>query len=368
MRNSPLLMSGQADVLTLKVPQSPCLPFASDVALEIPLRGVTAIFGESGQGKTRLLRLIAGLDKVAGATVGFGDDYWQNNEQFMPAYKRPVACVFQQNSLLGHLSGEDNLRYVLKRRNASASIDDFSAIIALLDIRAVLNRKPHQMSGGEQQRVAIAAALVSQPKLLLMDEPLASLDTSRKRQILPYLEQLHRVSDIPIVYVSHSVDEVKRLADHIVWLDEQHIAFSGALSEGLQHLPLAQHLGPEAGVVIQANVKEIALQWHLAYVVFGDHGLWVKDEGLSLGQLIRLRVNAQDVSIALDNQDKTSIANRLPSCVADIHDLDDPAMAMVVLTVGQQQVLAKLTKRSVHSLQLEKGQTVWMQVKSVAII
>jgi len=359
---------GDRQGLSLDIPLSSHLPFSERLSLQLPMVGVTSIFGESGQGKTRLLRLIAGLDRVNGASIRFGDELWQHDGLFIPAHRRPVACVFQQNSLLSHLTAEQNLKFALKRRNPTASLKDFSNICDLLDIHHVMKRKPHQMSGGEQQRVAIAVALMCQPKLLLMDEPLASLDERRKQQILPYLEELHRASDIPIVYVSHSVDEVKRLADHIVWLSQHKLAFQGALSDAMQDLALAQHLGHEAGVVIDAEVTEISEQWHLAYLSFGEFGLWVKDVGLSLGQRSRLRVKAQDVSLALDNKDVSSIVNRLPATVIGINDLSDPAMLLVALALGDEIVLAKLTKRSVHNLGLELGLGVWMQVKSVAIL
>ncbi|MGJ8671147.1 MAG: molybdenum ABC transporter ATP-binding protein, partial [Oceanococcus sp.] len=199
-------------------------PPALDLKVQIPGRGVTAIYGPSGAGKTSLLRCIAGLQQAKGELSVLGQS-WQSQRHSLPTHKRPLGFVFQEASLFAHLTAAGNLRFAQKR--AAAQSSTWSDIVALMGLEALLERYPHQLSGGERQRVAIARALLIQPKLLLMDEPLAALDASLKSEIMPYLERLHERAEVPILYVSHSLDEIARFADHVVILQQGRVQLQG---------------------------------------------------------------------------------------------------------------------------------------------
>ncbi|HEX5756043.1 MAG TPA: molybdenum ABC transporter ATP-binding protein, partial [Arenimonas sp.] len=235
--------------------------FALDVELALPARGVSALFGPSGSGKTTVLRCLAGLERARGA-MRVGNEVWQDQARFLPTHRRPIGYVFQDAALFPHLSVLGNLRYG-QRRSRDASSVDLKQAIELLGIGDLLDRKPDTLSGGERQRVAIARALAVGPRLLLLDEPLAALDAARKREVLPYLETLHESLDIPVVYVSHSSDEVARLADHLVLLDAGRVRAQGPLLQLAADLEIARCFGEQPGVVIDAQLAERDTQWQL---------------------------------------------------------------------------------------------------------
>ncbi len=237
-----------------------------------------------------------------------------------------------------------------------------------MGIESLLERYPAHLSGGERQRVAIARALLIQPKLLLMDEPLAALDTARKQEILPYLERLRSHFELPIFYVSHSLDEVARLADHIIMLDQGRLVAQGGVKELFSRIDLPVHLNEDAGVVIQGKVIERDTHWHLMRVGFKGGELWLRDGGDILNKAVRVRVLARDVSLTLTYQEDSSILNRLHAQVVDILADDDKAMSLVRLQVGDEYLIARVTKRSVANLNLILGNKVWAQIKSVAIV
>ena len=240
-------------------------------------------------------------------------------------------------------------------------------VAAKLRIGHILHKPPAQLSGGERQRVAIARALATGAQLLLMDEPLAALDLQRKREILPYLERLHDELDMPVIYVSHAPDEVARLADHLVVLDEGRVTASGALGDELVRFDLPVRLGEDAGTVLDGAVAEIDRDWHLARVDIDGGSLWVRDSGLAVGQRVRLRVLARDVSLALE-PGRSSIQNLLRGQVDAIADDDYPGQALVRVRVGDTRLLARLTRRAIASLGVAPGQDLWVQIKSVALL
>lgn len=341
--------------------------FVLDVDLDLPARGVTALFGHSGSGKTTLLRCIAGLERPRQGRLVVNDEVWQDTHHWLPTHQRPLGYVFQEASLFAHLSVLGNLRYGLRRTRGPQRVS-LDQAIDLLGIGHLLARMPDRLSGGERQRVSMARALSLSPRLLLMDEPLAALDLARKQDILPYLERLHAELDIPVLYVSHSPDEVARLADHIVVLKDGRAVAAGPLGETLARLDLPIHLGEDAGVVLDATVAERDAHWHLARVRFpGDH-LWVRDGGHALGQSVRVRILARDVSIALHPVTGTSIQNCLSATVDQLAPDHHPALSLVRLTVGASPVLARLTRRAAAELALASGQRVWVQIKAVALI
>ena len=339
--------------------------FALNVDLQLPGRGVTALFGPSGCGKTTLLRCIAGLERASGSLM-VNKQVWQDATHFTPTHQRAIGYVFQEASLFPHLSVRSNLQYGMKRANSNGNVA-IDPIIDLLGIRALLDRKPDGLSGGERQRVAIARALAVDPKLLLMDEPLAALDLKRKQEILPYLDRLQATLDIPILYVTHSPDEVVRLAHHLVVMDAGSVVASGELADTLSRLDLPVKLGQEAGVVIESVVGSIESQWHLTRIDFDGGSVWIRDPGLALGAKARVRILASDVSLAREQPGKSSIQNVLQGQIDAMRDDEHPGLVLVRVKVGDTALLARVTKRAVSELALKAGDTVWTQVKSVAL-
>jgi len=343
--------------------------FLLNVDCRLPLTGVTAIFGQSGSGKTTLLRCIAGLESTDNGVIKVGDHVWQDASRSLPTHKRTLGYVFQESSLLPHLNVKQNLEFGMKRRNrTSANHDHAQHILSMLGIESLLDRSPAQLSGGERQRVSIARALLPQPDLLLMDEPLASLDDPRKQEILKYLERLHESIRIPILYVSHSVDEVARLADHVIVMEQGRIKHQGNVMEVFSELALPLNDQQDTSVILQGQIVEKDTQWHLAKVTFNGGELWIKDNGEALDDRIRIRVLAKDVSIALSEHGDSSILNKLDAIVDTMIDDDDPAMTLVKLKLSDTTMYARLTKRSANMLNLKSGQRVSAQIKSVAIV
>lgn len=341
--------------------------FDLDIALTLPGRGVSALFGPSGSGKSTLLRCLAGLERAPDGHLAINGEIWQDGSTFLPTHKRPLGYVFQDSSLFPHLDVRRNLEYGL-RRSGGGGRAPLENAIELLAIAHLLERMPERLSGGERQRVAIARALAVNPSILLMDEPLAALDLARKQEILPYLERLHDELEIPVIYVSHSPDEVARLADHIVVMEAGRAVASGPLAETLARLDLPFFLGEDAGVVLDGVLAERDAAWHLARVDFPGGGLWVREHGVPPGQHVRVRVLARDVSLALERVEHTSIQNIFPATVEAIADENHPALALVRVRAGETALLARLTRRSAAALELAPGRRVWAQVKSVALI
>ena len=340
--------------------------FSLDVDLDLPGSGVTALFGQSGCGKTTLLRCMAGLERGAGR-LDVNGEAWQDDSRFVPTHQRPLGYVFQDARLFAHLDVARNLDYG-RRRTASADSLRRDPIVDLLGLGPLLDRMPARLSGGEQQRVAIARALLTSPRLLLMDEPLASLDHARKQEFLPWLERLRDELDIPLIYVSHAPDEVARLADHIVVMEAGRAVAQGPLAETLARIDLPIRLGEDAGAVFAATVAERDAEWHLARVEFDGGELWVRDSGVPVGREVRVRVLARDVSIANSRHDDVSIMNLLPATVVAHAAEDHPSQVLVQLRVGNTLLLGRLTRRSAQRLDLVPGREVWVQIKAVALI
>jgi molybdate transport system ATP-binding protein len=344
--------------------------FTLDVDLQLPGRGVSALFGASGSGKTTCLRAIAGLEHAPGGYLSVNGEIWQDDSRglFVPTHQRPLGYVFQEASLFPHLTIRRNLEYGMRRVPASARKVSLQQAVELLGIAPLLDRMPDKLSGGEKQRVAIARALATSPRILLMDEPLAALDLKRKNEILPYLERLHDELEIPVLYVSHAPDEVARLADHLVVLEQGRAIASGPLREILARIDLPIRLGEDAGVVLEGAIAELDAEWHLARVAFAGGSLWVRDSGVPLGQHVRVRILARDISIALGAHTDISILNILPATVEQLADDTHPALALVRLNAGGVPLVARITRRSAAKLGLSPGLKVWAQIKAVALV
>lgn len=341
--------------------------FRLDVSLTIPSTGITAIFGPSGCGKTTLLRAIAGLEPDPGGRFRINDDIWQADGRSVPTHRRPVGYVFQESSLFPHLSVLGNLEYGLKRTandKRRVSLDD---ITRLLDIEHLLERQSQSLSGGERQRVAIARALLTSPRLLLMDEPLASLDHDAKRDILPYLEKLHDRLAMPVVYVSHAVEEVARIADHLVLMTQGRIRASGPIRELLTRLDVARDQGSDAEAIIEATVDAHDDRYHLTRLAFAGGFFNVVRNQLEVGHRARLRILARDVSITLARQTQTSILNIFAAVVDDSIEINR-AQLLVRLDVGGSPLLAGITRKSADLLGIQPGRHVYVQIKAVALV
>ena len=353
--------------------------FALDVALALPGRGVTALFGPSGCGKTTVLRSLAGLERAAGR-VALGSEVWQDDTSgaFVPTHRRALGYVIQESALFPHLDVQRNLEYGRRRVAVGTQRIALDQVVELLGIGHLMSRRPDTLSGGERQRVAIARALATSPRLLLMDEPLAALDAQRKNDVLPYLVRLHEQLAIPVVYVSHALDEVTRLAHHLVLMDAGRVLAAGPLADTLSRLDLPTARGEGAGVVLDAVLAERDAPWQLVRLQLGAAGtggqdggsfsLWARDQGHALGRPVRVRVLARDVSLAREPQTGTSIGNQLHGVVEAMADDEHAALALVRVRVGRHPVVARLTRRSAHALALAPGLPVWVQVKTVALM
>lgn len=350
--------------------------FTLDAQFSFPARGVTALFGPSGCGKTTLLRCIAGLNRLDFGRFEIGGELWQNESIFLAPHKRALGYVFQDANLFAHLSVRDNLLFGATRAarqntptdKTQAATVDFDDLVALLGLGHLLERAPANLSGGERQRVAIGRALLTQPKILLMDEPLSALDEFSKQDILPYLDALHSELSIPVLYVSHDLSEVERLADHLVLLNAGRVTASGPITETLARLDLPIRHDDNAGVAIDATIAERDEHWHLTRAAFTGGSIWVRDPGLAIGHRVRLRVLARDVSLALQQNTNSSIMNSLAATVTGIAANGHPGVRLVRVDVGGTPLVARLTARSAHELDLKPGRAVWAQIKSVAVL
>ena len=354
---------------TLRLPRG---AFTLDVALALPARGVSALFGPSGCGKTTLLRCLAGLERAPGGRVVVDGEVWQDDPAgtWVPTHRRAVGVVFQEASLFEHLSVRANVEFGWRRLAPSERRVSLDEAVAWTGIESLLQRSTGGLSGGERQRVAIARALAVSPRVMLMDEPLAALDAARKTEILPAIERLNALSGITIVYVSHAIAEVARLADHVVLMEAGKTVASGPVAELLSRLDLPLPPGEDAGVVLLGEVGALDAEWQLARLDVPGAAFWTRDPGLPVGHRIRLRVLARDVSLSLVAQPASSIVNQIEATVEAIADDTHPSQVLVRLRTraGSSALLARVTRRSAQALALAPGQAVWAMVKSVALL
>lgn len=340
--------------------------FRLHASFELPATGFSAVFGASGCGKTTLLRVIAGLEPGAEGLVQVAHETWLDERQSLPTHRRAVGYVFQQPALFAHLNVRANLEYGMRRRRVPRALA-FDDVVDLLGLATMLERRVPGLSGGERQRVAIAQALLSSPRLLLMDEPMAALDQASRRTLLPYLEGLQRTLDIPVLYVSHALDEVARLTDFMVLMRDGRVVASGAINDLLTRLDLPLAHGSEAEAVIEARVSAQDERDQLTELGVSGGRLWVPRVALAVGTPVRLQVRARDVSLALQPVSGTSILNSLPVTVVGVVD-DGPAQVMVRLQAGDEMLLTRVTRRSQRALAIEPGSRLYAQVKSVALL
>ena len=341
--------------------------FLLDVDLNLPAQHVTGIFGPSGSGKTTFLRAVAGLDHASDGLLKLGDTVWQDGAYFVPTHRRSIGYVFQEASLFSHLDVERNLEYALRRVPESERKVSMETAIELLGIGPILGRRTDSLSGGERQRVAIARALAASPRILMMDEPLAAVDLMHKQEIMPYLQSLHDELDIPVLYVSHSIDEVAGLADTLALLERGRAKAVGPVQDMLTRLDLPFVHDADAEAIVETVVAEHDDAFDLTYLDFPGGRFAVTRRSLPVGDIVRLRVAARDVSLTLERQTGTSILNLFPATVEDIVQ-DGRAQSMVRLVAGGVTLLSRITTRSAFELGLEPGRSVYAQVKAVALL
>lgn len=357
-----------ATTLALRV-QQVYAGFSLDVDLTLPGQGVCVLFGHSGSGKTTLLRCVAGLERARQARIALNGDCWQDETgHFTPTWQRAIGYVFQEASLFPHLDVRRNLAFGMKRAGGVVNDDDIREMADRFGIEPLLGRMPDRLSGGERQRVAIARALLTRPRLLLMDEPLSALDSARKQEILPYLERLHDELEIPMLYVTHHIEEAARLADHLVLMEAGRVQAAGPLADTLARLDLPLARDQEASVVIAARVLDHDTRWHLTRLGFAGGELQVSHRELAEGTSVRVRILARDVSVAMSPDNASSIQNRFPCTVSGMAPADDPAQCLVGLDAGGVALISRITHLSASQLGLAPGQKVWAQVKAVALL
>lgn len=330
--------------------------------------GLTALFGRSGSGKTSLINALAGLSRPdAGRIAVDGHVLFDSAAGIdVATEKRRLGYVFQEARLFPHLSVAGNLTYGMKLTPLSERHQDFDRVVELLDLKAHLTRRPATLSGGEKQRVAIGRALLASPRILLMDEPLASLDAARKAEILPFIERLRDELNLPIVYVSHAIEEVIRVADTMVVMSDGRVAASGPVEAIMSRLDLYPLTGRyETGAVLTATVAGADLTYGLTELAFAGRRLWVPRVDLPVGTPLRVRIRARDVSLSLTPPRDISILNVLEGTVEEL-DIGDRPQVDVRLNVGVP-IIARITRRSADHLGIRPGTKAYVLIKAVAV-
>lgn len=344
--------------------------FTLEIDESIHLDGVTALFGPSGGGKSTLLRTIAGFDRPEQGEIAYGSDIWFNSatHTHLPAHKRPVGLLFQDARLFPHLDVSANLHYAQRRRRRELDAFSFDHVVSALDLNSLLSRRVTALSGGERQRVALARTLLTAPRLLLLDEPLAALDRKRKAEILPYLDDLPKRFGIPTLYVSHDIDEVAHLAHQVLVIAEGRVRARGSTAAILERLDLEPVMGRfEAGVLIEGRIRAHDTRLHITEVEAAGIVLTLPLlERLAPGEALRLRIRARDVAIATRQPEHISIRNVLPGVLVSLSEEPGSGSAEANVDVNGMHIRARLTLAAVEALALSPGMPVYALVKSVS--
>jgi len=342
--------------------------FSLNASATIPGQGVTALFGHSGSGKTTLLRALAGLEPEVEGELAVGDQIWLNTAQNinLPTHQRAIGYVFQETALFPHLRAEQNLLYGWQRTAKSSRRHNPPQVIESLGLEPLLKRYPHQLSGGEKQRVAIGRALLNSPELLLMDEPMAALDQKRKREIMPYLERLHAEAKIPILYVTHDLEELVQIADHLLLIEQGKIIKSGPIEVLLadSSLPIAQD--EDAGALIKTTLTAQDERYLLSELSFSGGTITVSQVNQPIGSEIRIRIHAKDVSLALQPPLESSVLNVVKCHITGITPQGE-SRVIISMDAAGSPLLSRITRKSADRLALHEGCEVYAQIKSVAL-
>jgi molybdate transport system ATP-binding protein len=343
--------------------------FTIDAQFTAPTPGITALFGRSGAGKTTLIHLLAGLLRADSGSIGLDGEplFDQATQLNMPAHRRHIGCVFQDLRLFPHFNVAGNLRYGLQRAGTRAVRIEMDRIVSLLDLAPLLSRRCWQLSGGERQRVALGRALLAQPRLLLLDEPLASIDAVKRDEVLPYFERLRDELALPIVLVTHQFEDVVRLATYVVLVDAGVVRAQGSLTAVSLRPELSTLLGTEGvGAVIEGHVDSIDGQSGLATVIANRSRLLVPGSGLQPGRALRMQLLARDLILATAPPQGLSVRNQLQGLITGLRP-DPPHNVMVSLDAGGLALLARVTAAAAQDLQLHVGQSLWILIKAVSL-
>lgn len=353
--------------LLLDIRQPGEAAFHLEVQCELPGKGVTAIYGPSGSGKTSLLDCIAGL-RVAdpGSVIRFRDHDWQSPGKCLPAWRRNVGYVFQDARLFPHLSAAGNLNYAWRRRRSDNG-PTIAKVSELLHLTDLLGQSPAHLSAGQRQRVAIGRALVSAPELLLLDEPLANLDHRSARQCLGYLQDLAGQLDLPMLYVSHNIEEVSQLADNLLLLEAGEVIAFGPTLDLCSALDNRLTEEEQAAAIAICTIASHDTEFALTELSLEGYPLFVGEIKQDAGNRRRLRIPARDVSVCRQRPANSSILNILPVTLEQMRDSGE-ARVMLRLAVGSQHLLARITRKSAHQLNLQPGDALFAQVKSAALL
>ncbi len=344
--------------------------FEIEVEIVVEATGITALFGQSGAGKTSVVDMLAGLLRPERGRIAIGGEVLFDSARRidLPPERRRIGYVFQEHRLFPHMSVRANLEYGLRRAPAAERRIGLDQVVEVLDVAALLERRPRTLSGGEKQRISIGRALLANPRLLLMDEPLASLDAARKNEILPFIERLSAEFAVPIVYVSHSAEEIVRLADTLVLLSHGRVAAIGAVEELMSRLDLRPLTGRyEAGSVIAARVSGKDATFGLSHLAFAGGVLKVPLSGLALGRDVRIRVRARDVTLARARPEGLSTLNIFEGTVIEIGGDAEPGPLVDVRVDIGVKLWARITRRALHDLGIVPGSRVFALIKAVAI-
>ena len=344
--------------------------FEIDVEIAVEASGITALFGQSGAGKTALVNMLAGLLKPDRGRIAVAGQVLFDAARGidLPPERRRLGYVFQEDRLFPHMSVRANLDYGARRAPAAERRIGLDQVVDVLDVGALLQRRPRTLSGGEKQRIAIGRALLANPRLLLMDEPLASLDAARKNEILPFIERLNAEFAVPIIYVSHSAEEIVRLADTLVLLSNGRVAAVGAVEELMSRLDLRPLTGRyEAGSVIAARVSGKDATFGLSHLAFPGGVLKVPLSGLALGREVRIRVRARDVTLSSVRPEGLSTLNIFEGTVMEIGGDTEPAPLVDVRVDIGVPLWARITRRALHDLAIVPGKPIYALIKAVAI-
>ena len=340
--------------------------FRLEARFNAPTPGVIALFGASGAGKSTLVNAVAGLTAVASGQLRLDSTVWLDEHTNVPAERRRIGYVFQDARLFPHLDVLGNLAYGERRAPATGRFVEREDVVTLLGLSGLLGRGVQQLSGGERQRVALARALLSQPRLLLLDEPLAAIDVARRDEVLPYLEKLRDRYAIPMLYVSHQYEEVLRLATHVVLLEAGRVIGTGTPAEISLDSRLRRYIAPEAvGAVLDVEVIEGAARSGLATVALGAERLRLVARGVAAGARLRVQVLARDVILGTEAPRALSVRNLLRGTLVALEQ-DGPDHVLATVGVGGARLLARITPEARSELKLEPGRAVWVLVKAAS--
>jgi len=344
--------------------------FNLDVELTLPARGVTVVFGPSGSGKTTLLRCLSGLEKVPSGYMKIADQVWQDEETFIPIQERKIGVVFQESRLFPHLNIQDNLLYGYQRTQPAERNLQLDEVAEVLNLEALLKRRPEKLSGGEQQRVAIGRALLTSPKLLLMDEPLASLDMQIKAEIIPFIKRIESEFKTPIVYVTHSMNELLQLVDTMVILKSGKVENIGSVEEVFSDVQSREALGNEQlGAVLETLVLEHDEEFGLTRLDFMGQVLHVPRQNIPMGQSLRVHIHSRDVSLSTAlPAGATSVLNILRAKVEKVGVIDLKGYSVDIELDAGRPILATITRKSLANLKLQPGQPIYVHIKAIKMV